>query len=92
MIRGCQRKMVKLCGCADTIFEEAYFVIKPGCDLGKMNERDIIIEANRIIDENTTCGGRKHVRRVSISVFTFVCLILFGSLGLTSLIITLSLL
>ena len=47
---------------------------------------------NRIIDENTSFGGRKHTRRVSISIFSFICLILFGSLGLTSLIITLSLL
>lgn len=84
VLKGCQRRMIKLRGSAETIFEEAYFVIKPDSDLGKMNERDIIAEANRIIAENTTVWGNSRKKTVKLSLAAFITMIIFSTVGMTA--------
>ena len=73
--------MIKISGCADTVFEEAYFVLKPNIATNTMSERDIIAEANKIIREKTVFGekGQKHLIRISVSAFfTLLCTSILG--------------
>ncbi len=79
MLKGSQRKMIKLCGCSNTIFEEAYFILKPDV---MASERDVLSEANRIISENSSFSGNQNKRCVRLSVFAFTFLIILASLGI----------
>ena len=51
MVRGCQKKIIYLKNTDSGVFDEAYFLVSDSA-LGKeMDERDMIAEANRILDE-----------------------------------------
>ena len=49
MIKGCQKKIIHIKDTKSTIFAEAYLVLKP-CAEQLASERDIIAEANEIIN------------------------------------------
>ena len=54
-MRGYQRKVVYLKNIGSSVFEEVYFVMKPGFEKinkEKTEEPDFITEANRIIEES----------------------------------------
>lgn len=54
-MRGYQRKVVYLKNIESSVFEEAYFIIKPSVEKKneeKIKEPDFITEANRIIEES----------------------------------------
>ena len=50
MVRGCQRKVIFLKNTESKIFSEAYFIVDDKAP--EVTERDMIREANRIIEEN----------------------------------------
>ena len=52
MYKGCQKKMIMLKGVDSAIFEEAYFILKPGAENKSFSEDDMVKEANRIIENN----------------------------------------
>ena len=83
MLKGTQRKMIKIAGCSDTVFEEAYFVLKPGGDKDGMSERDIIAEANRIIRENSLFPEKRSKKFVKMSVTAFFILVGMSVAGVT---------
>lgn len=85
VLKGSQRKMIKLCGCNDTIFEEAYFVLKPEKNLASIKEKDILAEANRIIEENTS-GLSRRKKRVCLNAAVFAAMLFLSAIGLCSLI------
>lgn len=84
VLKGTQRKMIKISGCADTVFEEAYFVLKPGSEKDRMSERDIIAEANRIIRENSSFSDRRDRRYVKMSFAVFCLLVAMSVFGTVS--------
>ena len=48
MIKGCSKRMIVLKNTGSKLFDEAYFVVKPGCAVGKLTgEKAFIDEANR---------------------------------------------
>lgn len=83
LLKGTQRKMIKIAGCSDTVFEEAYFVLKPGGEKEGMSEREIIAEANRIIRENSLFPEKRGKRFVKMSVTAFFILVSMSVTGVT---------
>ena len=73
--------MIKISGCADTVFEEAYFILKPGSVKNIMTERDLIIEANRIIKENSCKAEKRRGKVIKISPAMFFVLLFLSFSG-----------
>lgn len=73
--------MIKITGCADTVFEEAYFIVKPGSDSRSMSEKELLNEANRIIRECTAQTERR-ARYVKVSFPIFVSLVFTAVVGI----------
>ena len=57
MVRGCQKKIIYLKNTDSEVFDEAYFVLRDE-RLGKMEECDMVKEANRILGECITHNER----------------------------------
>lgn len=58
MIKGCSKRAVVVSGGAESIFETAYFILKPVAEGAE--ESDILREANRLIEDKTLpAKGRK---------------------------------
>ncbi len=56
MLKGTRKQMIMIKDTKSGIFDEAYFVLKPSGGEG-LSDSDMISEANRIIEANTTFGG-----------------------------------
>lgn len=74
LLKGCQRRMIKISGRADTVFEDAYFILKPEREPTQMSERELITEANRIIRENSVLGEKVTRREITLSMPVFLFL------------------
>ena len=73
-MRGCERKIIMLKGTDSEIFDEAYFLIRRDLKEGKAKE--IVSEAQRIVDMNKTQQRQKRSRKRE--VITFVLGVLSG--------------
>ncbi len=82
--------MIKIAGLGDTVFEEAYFVLKPRIDKSGMSEKDIIAEANRII-RNSSFFNEKSTRYVKVKTPLFFLLISTSITGIIGAVVTLAL-
>ena len=51
MVRGCQKKIIYLKNTESEVFDEAYFVVSENALTSKIDECDMIEEANKILDE-----------------------------------------
>ncbi len=51
-MRGCERKIILLKGTESQMFDEAYFLVRR--DFEKRESAEIVREAQRIVDRNTT--------------------------------------
>lgn len=81
MIKGIQRKMVLIRTPDSKIFEEAHFVFRAESDSRASAENDMLMEANRIIEEAGLgdAGGKHHMRKKrGGGVITFLLGGLFG--------------
>ncbi len=66
MVRGCQKKIIYLKNTDSGVFDEAYFLVSDSA-LGKnMDERDMIAEANRILDECIFNEERNSTKRKTL--------------------------
>ena len=74
MIKGCQKEMIVLQTRGSSLFESAYFVLRPG--RSATAQGDMLAESNRIIE-----GGRDYLkkRRKKHSFFAFLGVFLAGS-------------
>ncbi len=54
-MRGYQKKIIYIKNTGSTLFEEAYFVLRPDTDNKGKNKVDMVSEANKIIKENFGC-------------------------------------
>ena len=64
-MRGYQKRIIYIKNVGSEIFEEAYFVVKDGCEGIKTHEK-MVDEANRIINENV--GKKKRFINFSPTV------------------------
>ncbi len=81
MIKGAQKKMIVIRTAQSPIFEEAYFVMRGG---QSRDERDMIDEANRIIDasglgRNDKRENKRKMRDRTRSLIIALCGFLGGS-------------
>lgn len=53
-MRGCERKIIMLKGTDSEIFDEAYFLLRRDFEGRGRREEEIVREAQRIVDKNTT--------------------------------------
>ena len=51
MVRGCQKKIIYLKNTESEVFDEAYFVVSDNALTSEIDECDMIVEANKILDE-----------------------------------------
>lgn len=85
MLRGTRKQIILIKDTKSGIFDEAYFVLKPN-GAESLSDSDMISEANRIIEANTTsttgvaselvaCGKKrkKAAHRVPAFVLGMVC-------------------
>lgn len=79
-MRGCQRKIILLKGTDSQIFDEAYFLLRRESE--DRGQEEIVREAQRIIDRNTTRRRRHHLSRRDVIAFAIgaVCGIVCGLL------------
>lgn len=52
MLRGYQKRVIYLKNTGSEIFREAYFVLEDEKDTSRISKKEMVDEANRIIDEN----------------------------------------
>ena len=74
-MRAVKRSVLRIRGTEGCIYEEAYFIIKDGEDASYKTEnvtRDMVFEANRIIEENFEIKKAKKVRFPIKIVISFI--------------------
>lgn len=76
--------MIKISGRADSVFEEAYFIMKPQSFKHIMSERDLVLEANKIIKETSLKQEKSARRAIRISPVFFLSLLITSLGGLVS--------
>ena len=69
-MRGYQKRIVFLKHTGSRIFDEAYFLVNPSCE--NENENDMVLEANRIIEDNITKGRDDKKGALGKSIFPFL--------------------
>lgn len=69
-MRGYQKRIVFLKHTGSRIFDEAYFLVNPSCE--NENENDMVLEANRIIEDNITKGRDDKKGAFGKSIFPFL--------------------
>jgi hypothetical protein len=69
MVRGCEKKLIRLGNPDSRYFEEVLFILRDDEATGRAAARDIIAEANRILSENTPHRGTQARREKSLLLF-----------------------
>ena len=76
MVKGCERRVIVYKSKDSKYFLEAHFFVKPEICRRDYDKRDIVDEANRIIEES--CGSRRRRKTAKAAVF-LLCSFLFGA-------------
>ncbi len=76
--------MIKISGRADSVFEEAYFIMKPQNFKNIMTERDLVLEANRIIKEMSCRQEKLSKNSVRVSPLLFLSMLILSAGGIVS--------
>ena len=69
MVRGCQKKIIYLKNTESEVFDEAYFVVSDNALTSEIDECDMIVEANKILDE---CIFTEEKKSLKIKFFDIV--------------------
>lgn len=84
MIKGCQKKIIKVKDTGNKYFEEAYFIIKNECLGSDINQYSIIKDATDIVNDYITLVKPKRKRkRLYKHLLCFIAGLLLG-VGLCS--------
>lgn len=59
MLRGTQKKVIRIRGGGSALFEEAIFIMKDRLPAVQRREEDMVSEANRLIFENDMCAPHR---------------------------------
>ena len=65
MLKGIEKRVVRIKGVGGDVFEEAYFILKDG-RMDTSKKEDFISEASRIIEENSLIGKEEGVSRKNV--------------------------
>ena len=83
-MKGCQKRVIYLKNTGSELFEEAYFVVSRVGEESKLDEKNMISEANRIISDSIVWERKdrilKIVRRVSAVLLPFIFGVLITAL------------
>ena len=63
LLKGCERKMVMVQGRGTGAFEVAYFILRREHEKKAVREKDLLEEANRIINESRLAHVKDHRSR-----------------------------
>ena len=69
-MRGYQKRIVFLKHTGSRIFDEAYFLVNPSCV--DNDENDMVLEANRIIEDNLKEGSSRTKGAVRKNIIPFL--------------------
>lgn len=69
-MRGYQKRIIFLKHTGSRIFDEAYFLVNPACE--EENENDMVLEANRIIEDNIASGRDEKKSLLGKNLFPFL--------------------
>lgn len=69
-MRGYQKRIIFLKHTGSRIFDEAYFLVNPSCE--NENENDMVLEANRIIEDNIGKERDDKKGAISKNIFPFL--------------------
>ena len=72
-MRGCQKRVIFLKNTGSALFEEAYFVMRSDEMAEGRTEADMISEAARIIEENTSKKKKFKFTRLLSLLISFIC-------------------
>lgn len=78
MIKGSQKQLIVLRTGGSRYFDEAYFVLRREVKPSHYSRGDILVEANRILEENTP-SQRAPKRRVRRAILCFLCGLICGA-------------
>ena len=54
MIKGCNKRVIVMKDTGDSVFEQAFFILKPGTE--NKSQSDILVQAQRIIENRENTG------------------------------------
>lgn len=63
MVRGCEKRIVRLKNPEGGLFEEVLFVLRDEGELSRRQDRDIVAEATRLLEENMLRRKERKGRR-----------------------------
>ena len=87
MVKGCQRKTIRVKDTESRFYEEAYFVLRPGVEITGANDSDIIEEAMKIAS-GSDAGNVAPPRRDTVArLLFFIAGGVFGASLLAALLI-----
>ena len=67
MVKGCERRLVIYKSKNSKYFSEIHFIMKEEIDAKSEKRRDIIAEANKIVEESVPKSAKRKKRRVAPS-------------------------
>lgn len=79
MVRGYQKRIIHLKSTESELFDEAFFLVNEKTTEG-MNEKELIREANRIVDESLRDKEKRH-KKIKENMIRVLCCILGAALG-----------
>ncbi len=79
MIKGAQKQMIVVRTGDSRYFDEAYFVLRREIKNPKGKRNDMLLEANRILEETAPDTNRGRFGRLSRNILLFLAGILCGS-------------
>ncbi|MBQ7669638.1 MAG: hypothetical protein IJS45_02815 [Clostridia bacterium] len=87
MVKGCQRKTIRVKDTESRFYEEAYFVLRPGVEITGVNDSDIIEEAMKIANGTDTIADAPSRRDAVTRALFFVAGGAFGASLLAALLL-----
>lgn len=78
MIKGVQRKMIVVKTDKSNVFETAYFVLRSDAGKEDREARDMLSEANRIVNESTEKKRPRERKNKRFGRFAAFCFFLLG--------------
>lgn len=83
MIKGTRRQIIMLQTSKHRYFDAAYFILREGAQSDRGRTTDILTEANRLLEEGGTEGGKRQKReRIRAFLWGTLCGSLFAALAL----------
>ena len=90
MVKGSQKRVIRLKDTESGIFEEAYFIVKE--EAKDVSLSDLISEANRIIERNSQADGQGSTTRKGRLLLTLILAVAPAAVALLATVIGLAVL